>query len=101
MPEHHLLGWGSCGCCTITSRRRSGNSSKRKAERLQTGEYFYHLKLYAAILEAYLSNLATKIGASDQLDRAASDLQAKRERRKQAKDRLISIWDDTRRASLF
>ena len=74
---------------------------ERETREIAAGQYFYQLTSYITMFDAYLTNLATRIGALDQLDQAASDLQAKRERMVQAKGRLILIRDTTKREFLF
>ena len=74
---------------------------EEESRKIAAGQYFYHLKSYVNMLDAYLGNLATRIGALDQLDQATSDLRAKRERMIQAKGRLISIRDSARGDFLF
>jgi hypothetical protein len=74
---------------------------EKETQEIAEGQYFYHLKSYTANFDAYLSNLATRISKLDQLDQATSELQGKRERMIQAKERLVFIQNNNKRKFRF
>lgn len=98
-PRLNWLGmlWIMYGRLSPEVRKQLEEETRQVAE----GEYFYHLTSYFNLFDAYLSNLTTRIGELDELDQAASDLQAEREKITRAKDRLILIRNTTKRKSLF
>lgn len=66
---------------------------EQETREIAAGDNFYDLQAYIKMFDSNIKNLGDRIAELDPLDQTAFGLRARRERMKQAKDKLVSIME--------